>query len=160
MGRLIVAEARPLDERKTCSRCGEEKAIGSFHRNAAKPDGLDHYCKSCRSRYEKAHRPQRRETGRRKAKAWRTKNPEKARAVTRTYKQKLRKKLIAKLGGKCSTCGTTHRLELHHEGRDGRMHRLRAGGAVGTYLEILKDEYKGRVTLKCKPCHRREEINW
>ena len=33
---------------KTCSKCGVEKSLDSFHKNKSTFDGLNHYCKTCR----------------------------------------------------------------------------------------------------------------
>lgn len=34
---------------KTCSKCGNIKSFGSFHRNNANRDGYENQCKECRS---------------------------------------------------------------------------------------------------------------
>ena len=36
--------------RKQCPECGEIKAVAQFSKNAARPDGLQYYCKPCSSR--------------------------------------------------------------------------------------------------------------
>ena len=38
---------------KTCPRCGEEKELSAFGKNAAKKDGLQNYCKQCNSDYQR-----------------------------------------------------------------------------------------------------------
>ncbi len=38
---------------KKCSRCGEELPVVLFGKNAAKPDGLQSWCKLCRRDYER-----------------------------------------------------------------------------------------------------------
>lgn len=40
---------------KVCARCGEEKLISEFHRNANSKDGLHSYCKSCNKEKAAAH---------------------------------------------------------------------------------------------------------
>lgn len=37
--------------KKTCPRCGEEKASAEFAKNRLRPDGLSYHCKSCRRDY-------------------------------------------------------------------------------------------------------------
>ena len=35
-------------EEKKCSKCQQAKPVSSFHKNQAKPDGLQGWCKSCK----------------------------------------------------------------------------------------------------------------
>lgn len=45
---------------KRCPRCGETKERAEFNKNARRADGLNVYCKPCRSAYEKTPRQRRR----------------------------------------------------------------------------------------------------
>ena len=38
---------------KTCTKCGEVKGLGEFHKKSAAKDGLQDYCKSCESETSK-----------------------------------------------------------------------------------------------------------
>ncbi|WP_086846745.1 HNH endonuclease [Amycolatopsis kentuckyensis] len=44
---------------KTCTKCGETKALGQFHRHAKSPGGFKPSCKACRLAYEAARRKER-----------------------------------------------------------------------------------------------------
>lgn len=44
---------RPKSEiLKTCAKCGDEKCVSRFHKNAQNADGLHSYCKDCRNPVE------------------------------------------------------------------------------------------------------------
>lgn len=36
---------------KECAKCGENKSLNKYHKNASMPDGLHFYCKPCHNRY-------------------------------------------------------------------------------------------------------------
>lgn len=36
-----------IEEKKICTRCGEEKALKEFNKNASTKDGLERFCKLC-----------------------------------------------------------------------------------------------------------------
>jgi hypothetical protein len=36
---------------KVCSGCGRAKVVGDYYKNRSNEDGLDHYCKRCRSEF-------------------------------------------------------------------------------------------------------------
>src|SRR4029079_2417611 len=38
-----------MESTKKCPDCGQAKSVAEFSRNAARPDGLQFYCKSCYS---------------------------------------------------------------------------------------------------------------
>ena len=66
---------------KTCSKCGETKALEEFHRNAERLDGRVPHCKPCVSEY-----------GRRRAKE----NADKLKAARRRSYEKNREEILAK----------------------------------------------------------------
>lgn len=72
---------------KLCSKCGEEKPLDDFHRNAKLRDGRQTYCKVCIVEYKRKWRDDNRDhvraTNRVQAKAYRENNPEKVRAWKR-----------------------------------------------------------------------------
>ena len=55
---------------KTCTKCGVEKALNEFYRNASKRDGYQYSCKACSEEYNRK---------------WRTANPEKVREAGRKW---------------------------------------------------------------------------
>ncbi|KKK61677.1 hypothetical protein LCGC14_3011900, partial [marine sediment metagenome] len=36
---------------KFCGKCEKNKKAGDFHKNKARKDGLQYYCKKCRRKY-------------------------------------------------------------------------------------------------------------
>jgi hypothetical protein len=48
--------SRAVAETKHCYRCGEEKSVEKFYRNAAHPDGLSGSCRACDLGYERKRR--------------------------------------------------------------------------------------------------------
>jgi hypothetical protein len=84
---------------KICSKCGIEKSIDNFSKDAKRKDGLHIYCRACRADYEVV------------------------------YVRKLRLEAIQALGGKCAEPNCTYciddplLLEIHHIGgvRDGDL---------------------------------------
>jgi hypothetical protein len=83
--------------------------------------------------------------------------PEK-RAYFREYNRKLRLKVIAYLGGKCTDCGFSdaRALQVDHKDGDG-WRELKAGpgfrGGYARYRSILAGKEKGRYQLLCSNCN-------
>lgn len=40
-----------MGERKTCTRCGEEKTLTDFHKHRRRADGRQSWCKTCMNSY-------------------------------------------------------------------------------------------------------------
>jgi 5-methylcytosine-specific restriction endonuclease McrA len=78
---------------KHCGKCGEEKSPETFPKNRARKDGLDVYCKPCRSESNRSsyHRHAEKWKPRKlvAAKAWREKNPEYGGSYQRDHYVKL-----------------------------------------------------------------------
>lgn len=74
-------------ELKSCSKCGEHKPLGAFHRRRASKDGRSYICKECtkpiRAQQFQATKAHRKEQGR----AWRIANRERARLYDRRWRQ-------------------------------------------------------------------------
>ncbi len=147
--------------KKRCARCKKSKNTSEFHKNRAKPDGLHHYCKQCRSEHTKAHRDvkaqydrnwrrQNPERSRGYSKRWRDDNPEKCRERRRRYKLSKRQSLgdvptnievllFTSQKGRCYYCGDKLvEFELEH------MVPLSRGGAHD----------KSNLCLSCVGCNR------
>ena len=43
-------------ERKTCTKCGETRALDKFYRMKASKDGYQRHCKSCHREYQREYR--------------------------------------------------------------------------------------------------------
>ena len=64
---------------KTCSICGEERALGEFRRDANRPDGHRAHCKTCANAMDREYR--------------KTISPEQRRHWDAEYRRKHRKKI-------------------------------------------------------------------
>jgi 5-methylcytosine-specific restriction endonuclease McrA len=98
---------------KTCTRCGEPKALEEFHKNRNTPDGRTTACKVCacaakavdRAARPEVHLQQQREFRQRqtpewrarqaeKSREWRKANPERFRAATEAWRQANREAIV------------------------------------------------------------------
>lgn len=108
---------------KYCSRCGEERNINEFYRNAGRYDGLSGFCIK--------HQ----------------------READRTYMRELRAKAVAALGGHCCRCGFTdlRALQIDHPNGGGRVDRQLVGAGTIFLSRVIAnpDHYQ----LLCANCN-------
>ena len=90
---------------KQCSKCGVVKPANEFHKNSRRPDGLQRYCKPCKSENDK--------TRAHKIRAHVKKNPVRRRAH-HAVERAIKSGDIVALEN-CSECGTKARLDGHHD---------------------------------------------
>ena len=79
-----------------CSTCHEEKLLSAFHKARSQPPGYKYQCKACcKTRRQERNRAN---PGceARAAKAWRERDPERARAIDKSYKKRHRATLLAR----------------------------------------------------------------
>lgn len=67
------------------------------------------------------------------------------------YYERLRSKMIHRLGGQCFMCGRTHKLEFHHVEPKAPQKRNGGKGNLLHVREVLREG--GRVWLLCFRCH-------
>lgn len=67
------------------------------------------------------------------------------------YRNRLRAKLIAILGGRCVECGTEENLEPDH--LQPREWRARDVWAATRNLIYLREAKEGKVVLRCRSCN-------
>ncbi len=73
---------------KTCTKCGETKALTEFHKKKASRDGLRTQCKSCRNVIQKAYCKANPEKVKAGQKAWRETNKEKIKVYRNSPRRK------------------------------------------------------------------------
>jgi hypothetical protein len=56
-------EVKEMDQKKQCSKCGKEKPLEKFNRNASTPDGLEWYCKDCKKKAGQEYRDKKKRNG-------------------------------------------------------------------------------------------------
>lgn len=128
---------------KRCTKCNELKPKSEFYEDKRQADGLYYWCKQCfnahrrdvywsdpdthrRRDKERRARPEVREKARERLKAWRQRNPEKARELIRRYQARKRQAtvepvdyeaIIKRDGMRCHICGKKirSRKELHFD---------------------------------------------
>ena len=80
---------------KRCSKCGEEKPLEGFGKNARNEDGLQRMCRPCCGAIHSAWREANRERLREEGRARRRTDPEKARAADRRRRESHKSELRA-----------------------------------------------------------------
>ena len=75
---------------KRCPRCGETKPLTDYHPNRASKDGVQTYCRVCLLAYRKERYDADPAKVIAEVQRWKQANPEKVRAMSRTYEAKRR----------------------------------------------------------------------
>lgn len=152
---------------KICPRCGPQP-ISKFNKNCTKKDGLAVQCKNCTSRYSKRYYRANRTQIKRRVKAYRdSARGRKVRsAATKTYRKRLRRKVLEHLGGRCSsrTCGWVNgdgsrgctdvrALQIDHPKGGGTEERNRLSNSHSSFYRIVLKAKKGTYQLLCANCN-------
>lgn len=166
-----------MNRYKKCTHCGEDKPLSGYYAHKATPDGLYPHCRSCHLAMSEAWRKKNMDKVRTAATARYRKNPEKYRKLRREYHSRNRKRANATgrkaakkrwedcvkgLGGKCSCCGERRMtmLEIDHIQGFGNQHRRKMGGAVGVYVDIIKQGFpKDKYRVLCCNCNQSRRRN-
>ena len=115
---------------KTCSKCKIEKPICCFAKNKTRKDGLQHYCKECKSALKRKYA----QTDACKKSNRKYKQGDKGKAAAKKHDLSRRKKYPQKYKARykvanaikrdwlipqpCEKCGSTKKTEGHHEDYD------------------------------------------
>lgn len=143
---------------KTCTKCGEAKAVAEFSKNAQKRDGLRCSCKACdnasNAKWFAANPEKKREYD----VSWRATNPDKARAKSAKWKAANTEKVKAwktanpaKLKSYCAKwrVANTDVLRIHHQNR--RARKRESGGKLSMGLaEKLFKLQRGMCACGCQ----------
>lgn len=145
---------------KTCTKCGIEQSISSFHKDRQKRDGLSCSCKSCKKKYQQ-NNP---EIFKRAKMRYEKKHPENVKETIRKYQKNnpqvglnayhrrrarilgnktysISKKEMKKLyNSPCVYCGSTKEINADH------VIPIARGGYHGI----------GNLAPACGPCNRRK----
>lgn len=137
-----------MNETKYCTGCTSTKATTEFHKNRSMKDGLYARCKVCVNRagekYRQANLEKSRAWGRKAAKSYRAKNPDKVRANNLRLRFDLTpeayEKLLRRQNGVCATCLRSETLLRHGKPQS---------------LSVDHDHKTGKVRgLLCNQCNR------
>jgi Recombination endonuclease VII len=149
---------------KICSRCKNYKELTEFSKHRGHNDGLNSWCKKCRSEFRK--KPENRNKDRILGILWRKKNPEKAKEQSRKARERHPDKsrkfflkdlygmtieqynlLFEKQQGKCAICERhqselTKRLHVDHNHNTGKTR-----GLLCHYCNTALGSFKEDITL-------------
>jgi len=165
---------------KKCPRCGEVKSATEFYANPARHDGVDVYCKPCKSAYSSrpeslARARERRDEDREHVLARRyaaeaanmDRVRERRRNWNRAYTDRMRKAVFDHYGWACARCGSTERLTIDHVNEDGYAHReslfgkrggkKQRGGAYHFYGWLVRNGFPDGFQTLCSPCNTRKQ---
>lgn len=125
---------------KICNKCKQEKSFSEFNKNKRKKDGLQDYCKTCKSKSDNKYYLENTESFNIRNKKWSEK----------------RFKEIEKIfiNRSCKKCGETrtHVLDFHHI--DPLQKEFNIGPGKKSYkTETILNEIEKCITL-CSNCHR------
>ena len=109
-----------------CSTCREVKSAIEFESNAARPHGIQSYCRKCRSV-----------------------------DLARRYIE-LREAIIAGYGGSCSCCGESRYafLDIDHVNGGGGQHRREVGSGRKYLMGIRNQNYPDSLRVLCSNCNQ------
>ena len=79
---------------KTCTKCGETKPLGDFHRDQSSADGRQARCRECAAEYRRRYYEKNRDKVRERNRRWREENRDKVRECDRRYREENRDKAL------------------------------------------------------------------
>ena len=122
-----------------CSKCKKIKSKRSFHKSCNKPTKYNTSCKVCRAFF---------------AKTKYKKDHKKVKQKQRIYYNKMKKRAVEYLGGKCILCGSVFHsccYDFHH--KDPTQKETKLSAKLNCTFEIIKKELD-KCELLCSNCHR------
>lgn len=118
---------------KVCTNCKESKEVSEYHKRTSVKNGLDSWCKSCKTVYRKDYflRNQEKEVTRSRLKAWKNAN------IQLTMDEYLT--ACEKLQNHCEICGNnTQTLHVDHNHLTGKVRGFLCG-SCNRALGLLKE---------------------
>lgn len=147
--RLISSVPAPVHA-KACGKCREVKDAGAFGPARGRSDGLQFWCRECRSEHQRANREQANSRSRR----FRKRHPAKG----LEYLRQARRDALAHYSPtdppSCACCGEhgSSFLVLDHIHGDGAEHRRRMGGAQ-LFVSLRSHGYTYGMQVLCANCN-------
>ena len=134
---------------KTCTKCGENKALDDFHKRKDSCDGFAHECKRCNSNRNRKWYENNQELAISRAKELRLKNPEIDRERSRKWAARNRER--AKLRARSWAKNNPDRRAMHHQSRRTR----KRGNGV---FKILEKEIRRLRHSPCAACGTKSNV--
>lgn len=124
---------------KACGRCGNDLDLSAFARNASSPDGRSSICKTCRR--DDVDPVKHRE----RARVYRTKHPERAKAAWDRSTKKHPKKLAA-------------RKAVTYAVKTGKLVKQPCEGCGNALAQAHHEDYEKKLDVRwlCSECHGKE----
>lgn len=172
--------ANPERTGKTCTDCGQTKALEQFHRNKGRSDGRLNRCKACVNAKRSMHRKgDGREAYLEGLRRWRAAHQEHVQEYERQYyeanrdrrreskhlwHESLQKQVFDHYGWSCACCGSTAQITIDHIEGDGRQHREQLfganynGNAGRMYRWLIENGFPEGFQPLCRRCNRSKGI--
>lgn len=122
---------------KICGKCKLEKDFSEFHKNAAKPDGLQSNCKACKNEQYQGYYSE---------------NKERYAKNSRTHRRRMREKIRSYKDKPCTDCGVQYPyyvMQFDHLDGDDKL------GAIGrmSWSYVKLEQEVAKCDVVCANCH-------
>jgi hypothetical protein len=140
---------------KVCTRCKRDLPLSEFYRKSRYADGHDCICKDCDKKQQKEKYDSV------KAKQYNDSRKEISAHNTAEYRNRLKKELIERLGGKCSKCGLPYGeqwpiccFDFHHQEGSIKENTIAHIMGIKKKRDLVINEVLSHCILLCSNCHR------
>lgn len=163
---------------KYCSGCSLTKPLTEFQKNRCHPDGLENWCRDCKSKASENLRAERKALGlchcgrspvkgkktcrvcRSRHNSWKKDNREYANELDKARRHDLKEIVVAHYGHRCMCpggCEVTESafLTVDHIEKNGGEHRkeLGIGGGAAFYRWLIENDFPEGYRVLCYNCH-------
>ena len=144
---------------KICARCKIGKDESGFSKAKSRKDGLNPYCKMCKSLESKRYNKDNREKCNEKLKKWRSKNPEKSKVYSKVDREKNHDKIVARRATKESRekirklSAEWHKKNKIRANENNRIWKSKNYLKVSAQRKIKNELKRGRM-IRPKQCEK------
>ena len=141
---------------RVCPNCNKLKQIEDYHKNKARIDGHDSYCKTCKKQKIKEYRqtPQGKKIARKAAIKWQQSNKDYTNAYQTEYCLKNKTKAIEYLGGCCNICKLSFLYVIYDFHHRNPIEKDFHPAAMFTRSWKTIQKELDKCDLLCANCHR------
>ena len=139
---------------KLCSKCGRTLGLEWFGKNKNTKDGLQFWCRDCRTASVKSWRDRNRDAVNAQSRERYSRHKKEGEPASTRYRRLLREAAISHYGGKCACCGESaiEFLCIDHVDGGGTKHR-KSLGRVTIYSWLKKHKYPAGFRILCWNCN-------
>lgn len=145
---------------RSCTKCGVEKPLDAFHKNASYHDGYTRQCKACKGEYRRERYHANPAAEKAKADEWAAANRERINAAAARRRYEALCQYSTTPEPSCACCGesTLPFLTFEHINGGGREHRRKTGG--GGFISWLRtNNYPEGFEVLCMNCNHGRRVN-